>query len=83
MAKDCAKVQRGEAPGRGKPSSTTSMVTPVSSLEHITDEQLEDVLAMRRLERKQELLRDVAQVDVVDTKEGSPGACRPTTVSES
>ena len=53
------------------------MITPVSSLEYMTDEQLEDILAKQRLEREQELLRDMAQVDVVHAKEGSSGAVGP------
>ena len=53
------------------------MITPVSSLEHMTDEQLEDMLAKWRLEREQELLRDMAQVDVVHAKEGSSGTVGP------
>ena len=43
----------------------------------MTDEQLEDILAKQRLEREQELLRDMAQVDVVHAKEGSSGAVGP------
>ena len=43
----------------------------------MTDEQFEDILAKRRLEREQESLRDMAQVDVVHTKEGSSGALGP------
>ena len=76
-AKDCTKQLKAEAPGRGKPSSTTSMITPVSTLEQMTDEQLEDILSKRKLEREQELLKEVAQVDVVRAEEGSSGAVGP------
>ena len=75
-AKDCTKQLKAEAPGRGKPSSTTS-ITPVSTLEQMTDEQLEDILSKRKLEREQELLKEVAQVDVVRAEEGSSGAVGP------
>lgn len=48
----CPKVQKGEPSGRAKPSSTTSMITPVFLLEMMTDQQWEDILAKRKLERE-------------------------------
>ena len=75
--KECPKPQKGEAPGRGKSSSTTPMITPVLSLEQMTDEQLEDILAKRKLEREQELLQAAVQVDVVHDKESLSGAVGP------
>ena len=53
------------------------MITPVPSLEQMTDEQLEDILAKRKLEREQELLKEAAHVDMVHAKEGSSGAVGP------
>ena len=75
-AKEC---QKREAPGRGKPSSTTSMVVPVplQQLEEMTDEQLEDILVKRKLEREKELLQEVAQVDMIQAREGLLGAVGP------
>ena len=45
------------------------MISPVSSPEQMTDEQLEQMLTKRRLEKEQELLKDAALVDVVQTKD--------------
>lgn len=66
-----------EAAGRGKSSSTTSMITPVSTLEHMSDEQLEDILAKCRLEREQDMLKESAQVNAILAKEKTLGAAGP------
>ena len=72
--------RRSEAPGRGKPSSLTSAVTPVSvvsTLEQLSDKQLEDILAKRRLEKERELMKDAVHVDTVFAEESSLGAVGP------
>ena len=75
-AKDCTNFQR-EAPGRAKPSSTTLMIVPVSSPEQMTDEQLEQMLTKRRLDKEQESLKDAAHVDVVQAKDCMSRAVGP------
>ena len=53
------------------------MITPVSTLEHMSDEQLEDILAKCRLEREQDMLKESAQVNAILAKEKTLGAAGP------
>ena len=81
FARNCPQhCSNPEAPGRSKASKSASSLGIEATVapESLSTQQLEQLLAKRRLEEEQNTLTNRVQVDAITTEVGTPGAVGPT-----
>lgn len=80
FARNCPQhCSNPEAPGRSKASKSSSSLGIEATVapESLTTQQLEQLLAKRRLEEAQSTLTNRVQVEAIMTEVGTPGAVGP------
>ena len=84
LVRDCPKRKGSEARGRSAGSRTATLEAgkAVVDAATLTEEQLEEMLAERRLESEKELLKDVSITSTVTTSQYSAEAVGPTVYAD-